>query len=52
MISYGEARNKGATHEEAKKIEKLSRDGMLCRDGGLYAECAGLSYGTWRRFCK
>lgn len=52
MISYDEARNKGASHDEAKKIETLSRDGMFCKSGGLHAEGAGIPYDVWRRLCK
>lgn len=52
MTTYDEARNAGANHEEAKKIERLSHDKMLCRDGGLYAEGAGIPYNIWRRCCN
>jgi hypothetical protein len=52
MTTYDEARNSGANHEEAKKIERLSHDGMLCRSGGLHAENAGIPYDVWRRCCK
>jgi hypothetical protein len=52
MTIYNEARNKGASHEEAKRIEQLSHDGMLCRSGGLHAENSGIPYDVWRRCCK
>jgi hypothetical protein len=51
MTTYDEARNAGANHEEAKKIELLSHNKMLCRDGGLYAEKAGIPYNVWRNLC-
>ena len=52
MVSYDKARNSSATHKEAMKIEQLSHDKMLCRDGGLYAEGAGIPYNVWRRCCN
>jgi len=49
---YDTARNVGANHKEAIKIERLSHDGMLYTNGGLYAEKAGIPYDIWRRMCK
>lgn len=51
MTTYDEARNSGANHEQAMKIERLSHDKMLCRSGGLHAENAGIPYDVWRRLC-
>jgi hypothetical protein len=52
MLIYDKARISGASHEEAKKIERLSHDGMLRRSGGLHAENSGIPYDIWRRCCK
>lgn len=52
MTTYDKARNSGATHKEAMEIERLSNDGMLCRNSGLHAENAGISYDVWRRCCN
>lgn len=52
MSIYDEARNAGATHEQAKKIEVLAFDRMLCRNGGLHAENAGVPYHVWRKVCN
>lgn len=51
MTSYDEARNSGADHKTAMIIERLSHDKMLCRNGGLHAENAGIPYNVWRRLC-
>jgi hypothetical protein len=52
MSVYDRARNHGASHSEAKQIERLHFDGMLCRNAGLHAENAGVSYDVWRRLCQ
>lgn len=52
MTIYDKARLFGVTHKQAMEIERLSHDKMLCRDGGLYAEGAGIPYDVWRRCCK
>ena len=51
MITYEEARDKGLSVKESQIVERLSHDGVLCKDGGLHAEYAGLSYDSWRRLC-
>jgi hypothetical protein len=49
MTTYDIARNAGATHDEARIIGRLSRDGMLHSSGGLHAEKAGIPYDVWRK---
>ena len=48
---YDQARNNGASHTEAKQIERLHFDGMLCRNAGLHAEKSGIPFDLYRRMC-